>query len=74
MKCFYSFAVVLVLIAVIVFPVKFVDEVPFYVFFWFWWAYGFAWAALFFMLTAAILFLISHEGKEIYRNEKRIVV
>lgn len=67
-------ACVLVLIAVILFPVMFVNDLPFFVFFWFWWGYGLAWAAFCFMLTAAILFLISQDRKEIYRTEKRVVV
>lgn len=67
-------AAVTVLVAVILFPAKFLDDLPFYVFFWFGWGYGLAWAAFCFMLTAAILFLISHDRKEIYRTEKRVVV
>lgn len=69
-----AFPAIGVLIAVILFPVKFLDDLPFFVFFRFGWGYGIAWAAFFFMLTAAILFLISQDRKEIYRTEKRIVV
>ncbi|XP_076803158.1 transmembrane protein 47-like [Clavelina lepadiformis] len=63
-------AAVLVLLAVIIFPCMFLQELPFYAFFWFGWGYGIAWAAMCFILTAAVLFLISQDKKEIYHTQK----
>jgi len=60
------------LVAVILFPVKFTDNFPFNAHFDFEWAYGLAWAAMCFILTAAILFLISVDTKEIYHAERRL--
>jgi amino acid transporter len=65
-------AAICMLIAVILFPVKFTNNFPFNAHFDFEWAYGLGWAAMCFILTAAILFLISVDTKEIYHAEKRL--
>lgn len=65
-------AAICMLIAVILFPVKFTDDFPFNAHFDFEWGYGLAWAAMCFILTAAILFLISVDTKEIYHAERRL--
>lgn len=65
-------AAICMLIAVILFPVKFTNNFPFNAHFDFEWAYGLSWAAMCFILTAAILFLISLDTKEIYHAEKRL--
>jgi len=67
-------ATVCMLVAVILFPVKFTDNFPFNAHFDFEWAYGLAWAAMCFILTAAILFLISVDTKEIYHAEKKLAL
>ena len=68
------FSAVCMLVAVILFPVKFTDNFPFNAHFDFEWAYGLAWAAMCFILTAAILFLISVDTKEIYHAEKKLAL
>jgi len=65
-------AAVLVLVAVIFLPIKFVVKLPFSAYFWFGWGYGLAWSATCFIMCAAVLFLCSSETKEIYHKQKRV--
>uniref|UniRef100_H2Z8C1 Transmembrane protein 47 n=1 Tax=Ciona savignyi TaxID=51511 RepID=H2Z8C1_CIOSA len=65
-------AAIAVLVAVILFPVMFINDLPFSAFFWFGWGYGVAWAAFCFILCAAVLFLISQDKKEIYHTQKTV--
>ncbi|XP_002119341.2 transmembrane protein 47-like [Ciona intestinalis] len=63
-------AAVAVLVGVILFPIMFINNLPFSAFFWFGWGYGVSWAAFCFILCAAVLFLISQDKKEIYHTQK----
>merc|ERR1712183_997591 len=67
-------AAVLVMVAVIFLPIKFVIKLPFSAFFWFGWGYGLAWSAMCFILCAAVLFLCSSDTKEIYHKQKRVSI
>ena len=72
LNCLIFILAICMLVAVILFPVKFTNNFPFNAHFDFEWAYGLSWAAMCFILTAAILFLISLDTKEIYHAEKRL--
>nr|KAG5687048.1 hypothetical protein BaRGS_002421 [Batillaria attramentaria] len=71
------FAAVVQIICLIIYPVKFTDEVKTHVSyraetqrFDLGWTYGIAWGAVFFMLGAAILYLIRSETEEVTSENK----
>lgn len=69
---FPLFAVVLMIISLIVFPVMFMQEIkqrekPEW---FFGWAYGLAWGATIFLFGAAILLLVDKESEEVFYREK----
>ncbi|KAI0242669.1 hypothetical protein LSAT2_012086 [Lamellibrachia satsuma] len=70
--CLHFGAIACIVIAVIVFPAMFMQEInqrgkPAW---YFGWAYGVAWGAAIFILGAAVLLLLDRESEEIYYKEK----